>query len=262
MKYLRAILVDDERLARERMRNLLNEYPGLRVVGTAGSLPEAVALLGHASPDVVFLDISMPPANGFELLPHLEEWTQVVFVTAYSKHAVRAFKAQALDYLLKPVRPERLAQTIERVRAMAALKRRPTKVRVGEKITQDDDRHWERIPIDEIAAVTGQGNYSRIHILDGGDLAVRRTMQEWNAQLAAAGFVALTRSMLIHPAAISQLEIISRDETFVHLYGVPEPFRLGRAASLRARRCFRDRGRRKTGPGEPARPGETDVTDP
>jgi DNA-binding LytR/AlgR family response regulator len=164
--------------------------------------------------------------------------------------------------LLKPVRPERLAQTIERVRAMAALKRRPTKVRAGEKVTQDDDRHWERIPIDEIAAVTGQGNYSHIHILDGGNLAVRRTMQEWNAQLAADGFVALTRSLLIHPAAISQLEIISRDETLVHLYGVPEPFRLGRAASLRARRCFRDRGRRPTGPGEPAGPGATDVTGP
>ena len=87
-------------------------------------------------------------------------------------------------------------------------------------------------------------------------------MQEWNAQLAAAGFVALTRSMLIHPAAISQLEIISRDETFVHLYGIPEPFRLGRAASLRARRCFRDRDRRQTGPGEPAHPGETDLSGP
>jgi DNA-binding LytR/AlgR family response regulator len=99
-----------------------------------------------------------------------------------------------------------------------------------------DNRYWERIPIEEIAAVASEGNYSCVHTLDGSNFFIRRTMQEWRTRLTPAGFVGLSRSLLIQPAAILRLEVISRNETMIHLYGVPAPFRLGRTASLRARR--------------------------
>ena len=245
MNRLRAIVVDDERLAIKQMRKLLDEQPGISVVGTAGSLAEAVTLLAQESPDVVFLDISMPPASGFDLLPHLSVWTRVVFVTAYSEHAIHAFEARALDYLLKPVDPERLAQAIERVREIVMWQRggsAKTSAKtgagagIGEKMSLGDNRYWERIPIEEIAAVASEGNYSCVHTLDGSNFFIRRTMQEWRTRLTPAGFVGLSRSLLIQPAAILRLEVISRNETMIHLYGVPAPFRLGRTASLRARR--------------------------
>lgn len=245
MNRLRAIVVDDERLAIKQMRKLLDEQPGISVVGTAGGLAGAVTLLAQESPDVVFLDISMPPASGFDLLPHLSVWTRVVFVTAYSEHAIHAFEARALDYLLKPVDPERLAQAIERVREIVMWQRGAsagagagtgTGAGIGEKMSLGDNRYWERIPIEEIAAVASEGNYSCVHTLDGSNFFIRRTMQEWRTRLTAAGFVGLSRSLLIQPAAILRLEVISRNETMIHLYGVPAPFRLGRTASLRARR--------------------------
>ena len=255
MNRLRAIVVDDERLAIKQMRKLLDEQPGISVVGTAGGLAEAVTLLAQESPDVVFLDISMPPASGFDLLPHLSVWTRVVFVTAYSEHAIHAFEARALDYLLKPVDPERLAQAIERVREIVMWQRGAsaktgaktgagtgagadagTGTGIGEKVSLGDNRYWERIPIEEIAAVASEGNYSCVHTLDGSNFFIRRTMQEWRTRLTPAGFVGLNRSLLIQPAAILRLEVISRNETLIHLYGVPAPFRLGRTASLRARR--------------------------
>lgn len=255
MNRLRAIVVDDERLAIKQMRKLLDEQPGISVVGTAGGLAEAVTLLAQESPDVVFLDISMPPASGFDLLPHLSVSTRVVFVTAYSEHAIHAFEARALDYLLKPVDPERLAQAIERVREIVMWQRgasakpsaKPsaktgagadagTGTGIGEKVSLGDNRYWERIPIEEIAAVASEGNYSCVHTLDGSNFFIRRTMQEWRTRLTPAGFVGLNRSLLIQPASILRLEVISRNETMIHLYGVPAPFRLGRTASLRARR--------------------------
>ena len=245
MNRLRAIVVDDERLAIKQMRKLLDEQPGISVVGTAGGLAEAVTLLAQETPDVVFLDISMPPASGFDLLPHLSVSTRVVFVTAYSEHAIHAFEARALDYLLKPVDPERLAQAIERVREIVMWQRGAsagagagtgTGTGIGEKMSLGDNRYWERIPIEEIAAVASEGNYSCVHTLDGSNFFIRRTMQEWRTRLTPAGFVGLNRSLLIHPAAILRLEVISRNETMIHLYGVPAPFRLGRTASLRARR--------------------------
>ena len=245
MNRLRAIVVDDERLAIKQMRKLLDEQPGISVVGTAGGLAEAVTLLAQETPDVVFLDISMPPASGFDLLPHLSVSTRVVFVTAYSEHAIHAFEARALDYLLKPVDPERLAQAIERVREIVMWQRGAsagagagtgTGTGIGEKMSLGDNRYWERIPIEEIAAVASEGNYSCVHTLDGSNFFIRRTMQEWRTRLTPAGFVGLNRSLLIQPASILRLEVISRNETMIHLYGVPAPFRLGRTASLRARR--------------------------
>jgi two-component system LytT family response regulator len=233
---LRAILVDDERLARQQMSKLLGEQPGIHVVGAAANLEEAVDLLGREAPDVVFLDISLPPASGFDLLPHVTLGTRVVFVTAYFEHAVRAFEARALEYLVKPVHPERLAQAIERVREMILLQRGAVSVKVGERVEMGDRRHWQKIPMHEIAAVVGESNYSRIHTLDGGNFYVRRTMQEWNVRLAAAGFVGLSRSLLVQPAAIRRLEVISRNEALIHLSGMATPIPLGRTAIVRARR--------------------------
>ena len=117
---LRVILVDDEPLARARARRMLAELGGAVVVGEAGDVEQAAELLAHVQADVILLDVQMPGGDGFTLLPRLAERPAVIFVTAFDQYAVRAFEENAVDYLLKPFRPERLGQALERARAELA----------------------------------------------------------------------------------------------------------------------------------------------
>jgi len=112
----RALIVDDERLARSRLRTLLVAHPEITIAGEADSAATAVAEIDRLAPDLVFLDIQMPGASGFDVLEQTEQSFAVVFVTAFDEHALRAFDINAVDYLLKPVTASRLAQSIERVR--------------------------------------------------------------------------------------------------------------------------------------------------
>jgi two-component system, LytTR family, response regulator len=115
-----------------------------------------------------FLDVSMPPESGFDLLPHVPVGSQVVFVTAHASHAVRAFEAAALDYLLKPVTPERLAITLKRLGETEAL---PAEERL---LLLGDGRQWKKIPPAGIAAVFAEGNYSCCHSIEGERFVLRR----------------------------------------------------------------------------------------
>lgn len=113
---LRLVLVDDEPLARARTRRMLGELGGAEVVGEAGSVPEAERVIAAARPDVVLLDVQMPGADGFALLARLDPRPAVIFVTAFDQYAVKAFEENAVDYLLKPFRAERLAAALARAR--------------------------------------------------------------------------------------------------------------------------------------------------
>ena len=111
---IRALVVDDERLARQELRRLLAAHPEVRVVGEAAGVDEAARLIERQQPDVVFLDVQLPGETGFDLFERAAVSARVVFVTAHDAHALRAFDVNALDYLLKPVAPERLAETVAR----------------------------------------------------------------------------------------------------------------------------------------------------
>lgn len=232
MNRLRILIVDDERLARQQLAELLEGYPGVHLAGEASDLAEAVAFLDGVPPAVIFLDISMPPESGFELLPHVPVGTRVVFVTAHSAHAVLAFEANALDYLLKPVTPERLAMTMKRLGESET-------VPVDERLLLlGDGRQWKRIPPAEIAAVFAEGNYSRVHSMEGEKFVLRRPFKEWVAELAGGACVRLNRSMVVNPVAILHLEKQRRGGGRVHLQGVEAAIPLGRQAMRLAARAI------------------------
>ena len=117
---LRVLVVDDEPLARRRLKRMLGDLADVDVVGEAGSVAEATPLVESLAPDLVMLDVQMPGEDGFALLEHVKHRPAIVFVTAFDHYAVRAFEAHAVDYLLKPFRPERLAAAIEHVRSASA----------------------------------------------------------------------------------------------------------------------------------------------
>lgn len=125
MTKYKAIIIDDERLARKEMRRLLAEFDEIAVAGEAENLAEAAKLIETEKPDIVFLDIQLSGESGFDLLDRVEQNFKLIFVTAFDAYAVRAFEVNAIDYLLKPVNPERLAKAVERLAEDTAAAPRP-----------------------------------------------------------------------------------------------------------------------------------------
>ena len=253
-----ALLVDDEPRANQRMLKLLAAHPEIEVVGVAGNVAEARAVLETQPPDVVFLDVEMPGGSGLDLLVSVPDTTQVVFVTAREKYAVQAFAAAALDYLVKPVDPERLADTIARIQKQTASTRgQPT----GDREPGTDD-----LDADEAAAVAALGlgdvlsvplagkttslavtvgdicwiesfrNYTRVALKPpAGLLFFRRRLSYWDKVVPAGSFARVSRSYIVQVAAIEQIEWSSRTETAVTFGEGVEPLALGRLPGSRLR---------------------------
>ncbi len=166
---MRALVIDDERLARKELIRLLKDFDEVEIVGECSNAEEAVIAIKEHKPDLIFLDIQMPGKNGFELLEELETVPKVIFVTAYDEYAIRAFQVNALDYLLKPVEEERLAEAINKV-----LQEDDEDI-IGEqevyegKLGQDDqiflkdgERCWF-VALKEIKLFESEGNYVRVY---------------------------------------------------------------------------------------------------
>ena len=229
MNPLRVMVVDDERLARLHLTRLLGDHPGILVVGEAENLTQATAVLAREVVDVIFLDISMPPENGFDLLPQVPAHTRVVFVTAHADHAVRAFAEEALDYLLKPVRRVRLHATLRRLTDMIPLLERFVPPVPAE--TED----WRGASQESISSVSADGNYCWVHLMAGRRFLLRRPMQDWIKLPGSQRMVALSRSLLVNPAAVLELELTGYHAARLRLMGMEDPVELGRAATRRAR---------------------------
>jgi two-component system LytT family response regulator len=208
---LRALIVDDEDLARSALRRMLAEAGGVDVVGEASNGVEALEEIAELKPDVVLLDIEMPGFDGFEVVQQLENPPAIVFVTAYDEYAVRAFEANAIDYLLKPVRPERLEVALARVRerlgapeaakvhAVARERGGPLQriaARRGKRIVIVPVRDIIRIEIDDrlVFAVTASGR-----------LLIEKTITELEAMLEPAGFLRISRGELVNLETVKEL---------------------------------------------------------
>ena len=170
---VRVLVVDDERLAREELCFLLGEQEGVEVVGQAGNGPEALDLLDDLAPDVVFLDVQMPGLNGFEVARQAiarDMRADIVFVTAFDQYAIEAFKVNAVDYLLKPVDPQRLSESLERVRRRVVAQRGPDRP-AGTLANEDLERIVQRVTErqsrrDRLAVKVGE----RVLLVDADEL--------------------------------------------------------------------------------------------
>ncbi|MBO9660815.1 MAG: response regulator, partial [Chitinophagaceae bacterium] len=160
MKKIRALIIDDERLAREEIRQHLHEYSFIETVGEAADADEAEKMVLTLTPDLLFLDIHMPERSGLDLLESLDEAPEVIFTTAYDQYAVKAFELNALDYLVKPIRKERFQLAITKVQermneVLHQSERQHVFIREGERM------FW--IKIMDITLIEASGNYSMIY---------------------------------------------------------------------------------------------------
>lgn len=240
---LRAILVDDERLARKRFRALLAPHPRISIVAEAHDISSARACLAEFAPEVVFLDIQLQGESGFDLIPYLPARTELVFVTAHDAYALRAFEANALDYLLKPVSEARLATTVGRLLGQAASageKAAPSRLTLSDPIIVRDGRQWLRLDPSTLAAIQGEGTYSRLIATSGDDVLTLRTLTDWMDRLPSKPFVRLSRSLIVNLALVERLEALTRDHARLHLKGLKQPVKLGRVASAKLRKHLQD----------------------
>ncbi|HWA84809.1 MAG TPA: response regulator, partial [Opitutus sp.] len=202
---VRTLIVDDERLARKRLRSLLATHPEIAVVGEAATVREAAAIAALEHPALVLLDVQMPPDSGFDLLPLLPSPPPaIVFTTAHDVFAVRAFEVSAIDYLLKPISPERLAAALDRVRSghhSAPPFAGPPLASDETLILQSGDR-IRRVALAEIAAVAADGHYSRVFLSSETPMFVKRGINSWAAQLPEPGFLRVDRSLIVNLARV------------------------------------------------------------
>ena len=230
---LRTLIVDDEPLARERLRRMLGRERDVEVVAECRNAREAARSIRRLQPDLVLLDVQMPGADGFEVLTSMAPARPpaLVFVTAYDEYAVRAFAVRALDYLLKPVTRSRLHEAVERARARAASRgAQELHSRIGELLDQigaqggRPDRlvlkEGERIgllPTEVVDWVAAEGNYVRIHH-EGQSHLLRETMRGLEAKLDPRRFVRLHRETLVNLERVKEIQPLFKGQYGVVLH--------------------------------------------
>lgn len=208
---MKALIIDDERLARLELRRLLAAHPEVEIAGEARTGEEALALIGELSPDLLFLDIQMPGMSGFELLEQLEDLPAVVFTTAYDAYAIKAFEVNALDYLLKPVVPARLAA------ALARLRPRSSAVRLEQVFVRDGERCWI-VRTGDIYLLESEGNYTRVYFA-GEKPLIRRSLNALEEQLDPAVFFRAGRKEIVNLQWIDRVDLSVSGGLMVTLRG-------------------------------------------
>jgi two-component system, LytTR family, response regulator len=228
---IRAMIAEDEPIARERMRRLLSQENGVEVIGECRDGEEAVTLVRQLKPDLLFLDVEMPGMDGFGVLKALgtDAHPVVIFTTAYNQYAVKAFDIHAVDYLLKPFDQMRFRRAVERARAQMANGKsefapRREPLHAGEGTTAVDRlviRSGGRVVFlrtSEIDWIEAAGNYVRIHCHEQTHL-VRETMSSMEAKVDAKRFLRIHRSIIVNVERIRELEPCGNGEYIVHLRG-------------------------------------------
>ncbi|HEX2747877.1 MAG TPA: response regulator [Verrucomicrobiales bacterium] len=228
---IRALIADDEPPARERVRHLLREHTDIEILGECGDGPEAVAAVKEYAPDLLFLDVQMPGLDGFGVLAALpqDKLPVVIFTTAYDQHAVRAFDAHALDYLLKPFKPARFKEAVQRAREHLAGKQAGAQTQnLIDLLARRAAPHLTRIPVKtgervifvrvrDIECIESAGNYVVLHT--GGEQHVlRETLTDLESQLDPASFLRVSRSALVNLNHVKELQPMFKGDHAVILH--------------------------------------------
>ena len=211
---MRALVIDDERLARKELINLLNQLETVEVVGEAVNVEEAKEKIDQLQPDVIFLDIQMPEKTGFDLLEELDNLPQVIFTTAYDEYALKAFQVNALDYLLKPIEPKRLEEAVLKLQGkMEGLLNREGKEGIGnqKKLTLEDqvfvkdgDRCWF-VRLSNVRLFESDGNYIKVYF-DNFKPMIHKSLNALDDRLDEKSFFRASRKHIINLGWVEAIE--------------------------------------------------------
>jgi two-component system LytT family response regulator len=238
---LRTLIIDDEPLARDRLRGMLGKAAGIELIGECGNGPDAIAAIRRDRPDLVFLDVQMPGCDGLQVANEFDarERPVVIFVTAHDKFAVEAFAVQAIDYLLKPFDLERLQVAVQRAadhlkarrsgelgaRLEALLAHPPAAEKKPERLTVRADGRVVFLRPEEIVWVEAADNYVVLHLVSNERLMLRETLSALEERLGTANFARVNRSAIVNLQQVKELQptlhgdytVVLRDGTKVPL---------------------------------------------
>lgn len=220
---MKAIIIDDERLARQELKNLLASHKEIEVVAECSNADQAKEKIAEISPDVIFLDIQMPGKTGLELLEEISALPEVVFVTAYDEYAIRAFEINALDYLLKPVQPQRLAETIKKLMNKESAEKGENNTPLNESdqvFVKDGDKCWF-VPLQNIRLFESEGNYVRVYF-EGFRPMILRSLNSLEARLPEKLFFRASRKHIINLKWVDNIETWFNGGLMVKLKGGQE----------------------------------------
>jgi two-component system LytT family response regulator len=219
-KKLKTIIVDDEELARESLKDVLLKFPDIEIIAESSNGFEAIKDIQKLRPDLVFLDIDMPKLDGFDVIEVLEDPPFIVFVTAFNEYAIKAFETEAVDYLLKPVSAERLDKTIEKIKLKVRDNARETisnlinshgreKAPI-ERILIKENFEVIIIPVEDILYIEAQDDYVEVHTIKGGHLKHER-ISRLEELLDPKSFCRIHRSYIINIDYLSKIEPAGRE---------------------------------------------------
>lgn len=206
---MKVIIIDDERLARQELKSMLSTYPGIEIIGECGDAKSAIEAVNAQKPDVIFLDIQMPGKTGFDLLEELTFTPEVVFVTAHDEYAIKAFEVNALDYLLKPVQPARLSDTVKKLMAHLAEKKNqpenPNALNETDQVfVKDGERCWF-VKLGEVRLFESEGNYVRLYFGTSKPL-ILRSLNYLDERLNNKTFFRASRKHIINLQWVENIE--------------------------------------------------------
>jgi two-component system, LytTR family, response regulator len=207
---MRALIVDDERLARKELMKLLEDHPMIEVVGEAMNADEAFQMVNELNPDLLFLDIQMPGKTGFQLLEMLDSVPLVVFTTAYDEFALKAFEVNALDYLLKPIQAERLSETVSKLSEKE--RQKTVQAQGGEKklglndqvFVKDGDRCWF-VSLSNVRLFESDGNYIKVYF-DSNRPMIHKSLNALDEKLDERAFFRASRKHIVNLSWVEGIE--------------------------------------------------------
>jgi len=250
---LHALIIDDERLARMELVRLLRSHPVIEVVGEASGVAEAGEKILSLKPDLLFLDIQLRGETGFDLLDQVDFTGQIIFVTAWDQYAVQAFEVNALDYLLKPVSPERLARSVERLVEEFYVNDQVVETDSGRRLSRiyhefparrlsSSDMVFIRLGnklrfqrVEEILMLKAQGPYTGLFTTTGQSGLVHKLLKDWEAILPENLFLRVHRNTMINLGQVNEVEPWSNHSYRITLKGFPEAVIVSRRYAKRLR---------------------------
>jgi two-component system LytT family response regulator len=204
---MKAIIIDDERLARQELKTLLSIHKEIEIIAECQDANSAKEKINELKPDIIFCDIQMPGKSGLELVEEISATVDVVFITAHDEHAIKAFEVNAFDYLLKPVQPERLAETIKKLSVKDSANRPDNTSPLTDQDTvfiKDGDKCW-LIKLEEIRLFESEGNYVRVYF-DTFRPLILRSLNSLETRLNEKQFFRASRRHMINLSYVSSIE--------------------------------------------------------
>jgi two-component system LytT family response regulator len=214
MKTFKTLVIDDERLAREELKSLLKDYHEIEIIGEAKNGEEGIEQIRELKPDLIFLDINMPGLNGFDMIKQLDEIPRVIFVTAYDEYAIKAFEVNALDYIMKPVDPERLKESIQKLNSgeddfvssqQTLASRKDRVLTIKDRVfIKDGEKCWF-IELSKVRMLESDGNYVKVYF-DNFRPLILRSLNSFEERLDPEYFFRANRKFIINLQWVSSIE--------------------------------------------------------